>query len=755
MPKFHVVKFIFFTLLLSSTVAGFAQAAEATIDGAEARYKTGDFFGALFEYEKAMQIDSVNLDVLLGFGKTLLAVNNPQKASIYLKKAKALDQKKSKESLGYLLAESFRLSGDYRNARKYYNYALSPYRSDRKGFWYQRILMSKKANDWATKSQESTEELKSLGNKVNSNFSEFGAQIYDGNIYFSSLIADSTGASNVVFDKNYYAKLYFKALDKSSKKQSIQFSNKDNINFRNKHISNPSFLGSSLFFTVCDTNFNCEIYRGKLNGNKLVSVKKLNKNINNTVSNNTQPHAVVEKSDTVLYFVSNRKQGFGGLDIWRSKKESFGFGQATNVGNEVNSLDDEVTPFFDVQSHQLFFSSNWHIGYGGYDIFKSEKQGINFKTPINLGKPYNSSYNDYYFFPFQQLAIISSNRPLGNVEGTNSCCNDLYEVKYERNVMVKEEKVRKLNLAETKVNEEELNKFLPLSLYFHNDSPKQNSSDTSTNSNFIDLAMAYVNLKPEYANKLIPTLSGDFKIEEEEKLTQFFKRKVEFGTEQLQGITPLLLEELEKGNEIELAVRGYASSLSSSEYNLKLTLRRIQSLINYLEIAENGTIRPFLDNGKLKIKKLPLGEYAVTKVQKEANKLAAVYSADAASERKIEIVALKSSGYNASINTTDQPKLEIEKTKHIAIYKKGSTVKRGFLLKNTGKETLKVYQVIVDEKLVQTNQLNFINKNDSDRLIVEVFTSYLDGNAVIEILLVTNDPTNNMRKLEIELILNE
>jgi len=750
MSQFHVTTYFIFLALCLSFISSFGQASNATVEGAEKRYNQGDYYGALYEYERAMQLDSTNLELLFGYGKTLLAVNNPKEASIYLKKARALDEKKSIENLGYLLAESYRLAGDYRNAKKFYNYALAPYRKDRNAYMYKRVNISKKANTWAIKQKEQTSSLSSLSNLVNTEFSEFGAQVYDTKIYFSSLVADSMGPGNVVFDKHFFAKIYFKSLDKQDEKQALQFSNKESELFQNKHISNPSFIGHNLFFTVCDTSFTCQIYRGKVKGNKIIQIKKLNKNINNPESNNTQPHVVIEKYDTVMYFVSDRDQGFGGRDIWRAKKESFGFGQPVNLGNTVNSPDDEITPYFDVKSHQLFFSSTWHIGYGGYDIFKSKKQGIHFKTPENLGNKINSSYHEYYFFPYQGMAFLSSNRPEGNLNSEASCCNDLYELKYDRELMEEEDKVDMLNLAETKINEEELNKFLPLSLYFHNDSPKANSSDTSTNSNFIDLANGYIDLQNEYEKKYINTLNGAGQQMERASLNRFFEDKVTFGLEQLEEITPLLLQELEKGNQIELAVRGYASSISSSEYNFKLAARRIQSLINYLNTAENGTIQQYLNSGTLLIKKLPLGDYAVSKVQEEENKLAAVYSSDAAMERRIEIIALKSSS-NSPLNKTELPKLEIPKDKFLAIYRKGSTVKRGFLLKNTGNDTLKIYQIIADEQMVRTNSVKYIQKNSSEIIEVEIRTDQVKGTKTIELILITNDPNNNMRKIEIEL----
>jgi len=119
-------------------------------------------------------------------------------------------------------------------------------------------------------------------------------------------------------------------------------------------------------------------------------------------------------------------------------------------------------------------------------------------------------------------------------------------------------------------------------------------------------------------------------------------------------------------------------------------------------------------------------------------------------ERKIEIIALRSSS-NSQLNKTEQPKLEITKDKFLAIYRKGTSVKRGFLLKNTGNDTLKVYQIIADEKVVRTSPVKYILKNSSERIEVEIFTGEIEGAKTIRLLLVTNDPKDNMRKIEVEL----
>ena len=86
MSQLHVKVFLLLSFLCLHSENSTAQAADATVEGAQNRYEQGDYFGAMYEYERAMKIDSINLQVLYGYGKTLLAVNNPKEASIYLKK---------------------------------------------------------------------------------------------------------------------------------------------------------------------------------------------------------------------------------------------------------------------------------------------------------------------------------------------------------------------------------------------------------------------------------------------------------------------------------------------------------------------------------------------------------------------------------------------------------------------------------------------------------------------------------------------
>ncbi len=95
-----------------------------------------------------------------------------------------------------------------------------------------------------------------------------------------------------------------------------------------------------------------------------------------------------------LYFSSNMPNSKGGFDIY--KVAIFGnneFGEPINLGNDINTKGDEVTPF--VTSKKIYFSSNGHQGMGKLDVFVANLN--NLSTIRNLGTPINSSGNDYYF----------------------------------------------------------------------------------------------------------------------------------------------------------------------------------------------------------------------------------------------------------------------------------------------------------------------------------------------------------------------
>ena len=114
-----------------------------------------------------------------------------------------------------------------------------------------------------------------------------------------------------------------------------------------------------------------------------------------------------------LYFASDRPDGFGGFDIYMSRKTGVSWTPPQNLGSVINSKGNEISPFHDGTS--LYFSSDWHDGFGGYDIFRAEKSGKRYTNIYHAGTGINSSYDDlsYSYDVKNDLGYITSNRPGG------------------------------------------------------------------------------------------------------------------------------------------------------------------------------------------------------------------------------------------------------------------------------------------------------------------------------------------------------
>jgi hypothetical protein len=107
------------------------------------------------------------------------------------------------------------------------------------------------------------------------------------------------------------------------------------------------------------------------------------------------------------------------------KKEEFS--AAVNLGMPVNTEGDEASPFYDVNEGVLYFSSNGRATFGGLDIFKSKGFNRQWFVPENMGIPFNSGADDWYFIKNKSLTggFFVSNRPVG-MEKIGSRDDDIF-----------------------------------------------------------------------------------------------------------------------------------------------------------------------------------------------------------------------------------------------------------------------------------------------------------------------------------------
>ena len=168
--------------------------------------------------------------------------------------------------------------------------------------------------------------------------------------------------------------------------------------------------GDQYFFTVCETK--CRIYETHLVNNKWTKPSPLNELINYPDADAKQP-AISPGGDT-LYFASNRPGGFGQFDIWMSVDTGNNqWDVPVNAGTTINTKANDLAPAVTNLPAVLFFSSDGHPGYGGFDLFVAKKTSTNDTVLYNLNFPFNSIKDDCFITFRDQQVYWSSNREGG------------------------------------------------------------------------------------------------------------------------------------------------------------------------------------------------------------------------------------------------------------------------------------------------------------------------------------------------------
>ena len=443
-----------------------------------------------------------------------------------------------------------------------------------------------------------------LGN-VNTYSPEFNfVQIDDNTAYYTS---------STLEDGIYQSAIFSSKLIDGSWKKGEYISLGNSYSTANIHFPKHE-LG--FYFSNCDKQGNCKIsfrnYKDKI-------TLELNSNINLVNSNNTQPYIAIHNQQKVMYFVSDRNGGFGGMDIWLSIIDNDGnYGFPINAGDKINSEFDEITPFFNLFEEVLYFSSNRENGVGGFDIYTSAGKLNLWDKPINAIQ-FNSKQDEMYpSFYSNSKGYFASNRKEALFTSDEFCCNDIFSFELQ------EPEIIQLS------NVDDIAKFLPLKLYFHNDEPDCCTMSVTTDKSYKDAYIYYFKMEEKY-NLYSPNLNV------------FFEDSLKGNFNKLRLIFSHVLADLKLGKKIQLYVKGFSSPLHKKEYNINLSKRRIHSFVNYLNVYANMSFLPFVNSGLLQIIELPFGESKSTnKVSDSPNdRLNSIFSLDAILERRIEIVDVK------------------------------------------------------------------------------------------------------------------
>jgi outer membrane protein OmpA-like peptidoglycan-associated protein len=258
---------------------------------------------------------------------------------------------------------------------------------------------------------------------VNSEFFDYGPSFFGKQIVFTSSRSEGNQYSKIHdWTKQNFTDLFVASIDNNGKLGSVEnFSKTVNTKYNE---SSPVFTkdGKTMYFTR--NNYNDgkkrksdekvimeKIYKAELVNGEWTNVKELPFCNDNYKS----AHPALSPDEKTMYFASDMPGSFGNSDLYKVSIDSNGkFGTPENLGPTINTEGRETFPFVDADNN-LFFASDGHPGLGGLDIFEAKSNNNSFEKPVNVGKPLNSSMDDFgYVTNKDGLGFFSSNRDEGS-----------------------------------------------------------------------------------------------------------------------------------------------------------------------------------------------------------------------------------------------------------------------------------------------------------------------------------------------------
>lgn len=358
---------------------------------ADKLYQAEDYKGALNSYLKAYDKEPTNDQLAEKIGLCYFELQDYLIASEYFKTAGEINPSNQKYKLAYVKALIYAMEID--QAETHLNTFLQQNPDSKEG---QHLL-------------ETCSHIKSWGEikneyivipliNINSSYDDFAPAVYKDNLVFTSTrIQDLKDFQGVDSQKNRKTNIYIAEFDNNEKtrfeKPRIFLSSLDESN-NHGPISFTKF-GKKAFFN--STGISAEKMGKKLTLKVFEmdnSLDEWSKPVEISINNSVYSiyHPFTNEEGDLLFYVSDRPGGYGGLDLYYSTKESGVWGTPKNLGPKINTAEDEVFPTY--YNGVLYFSSNGIIGYGGLDIFEVD----NFRLPKlvkNLGFPINSSSDDF------------------------------------------------------------------------------------------------------------------------------------------------------------------------------------------------------------------------------------------------------------------------------------------------------------------------------------------------------------------------
>lgn len=408
-----IMKTLYTFLLIGFYFVSFGQTSQ--LKTADKKYEKYSYIDAIEIYEKVAEKGHKSAELFKKLGNSYYFNAELDKAAHWYKELFNLNEEVEPEYY-FRYAQCLKAIKDYENANKYLE------------------LFAKNSNDprgdaflnnpnYLEKIEENSGKY-TLGTiNINSEYSDFSPSFFNNQIVFTSARKEGAIYSKIhSWTKQNFTDLYVATKNADGSFSPVEnFSKEINTKFNE---SSPVFTkdGKTMYFTR--NNFNdgkkgkddektmlLKIYKASLVDGKWANITELPFN-----SDNYQvAHPALSPDEKTLYFASDMPGGLGGSDLYKvSIKEDGTFGNPENLGNIINTPARESFPFVG-HDNTLYFASDGHLGLGGLDVFETKLNNGSYSKPLNLGKPINSSMDDFGFIVNDKNAgYLSSNREGGN-----------------------------------------------------------------------------------------------------------------------------------------------------------------------------------------------------------------------------------------------------------------------------------------------------------------------------------------------------
>lgn len=533
---------------------------------------------------------------------------------------------KEYSSVIFKLANSYRLHYDYVQAEEWYFKALAFDNKDfpQTRFWYASMLQANHKYKEALKqfmlfketyfgtdefSERVIKEIENckfaiyeLDNPETINLVKLDTQINLAGSNYGSNFLDND--RTILFTSS---RPQFKKRNKEEYINAIYMSNKDSIgvwsepylaeipseNEMHQGATSLPLDNDRVYFTRWKgkkRNKESEIFMSRMVDGKWSDPIKLNNNVN---GNNIKAlHPYYSKSENRIYFSSDKRGGLGKSDIWYAELDTEGQPGTPVNFTEVNTTDDEQTPYYNERTNTFYFSSNGRLNLGGFDIFRIRKKSSGeWGEVLNMGYPYNSGEDDvYYMHGFDPYIVgyFSSDR-------SSICCLEIYS--FTRLFLAIEGTVidadHGLPIPGAAVSLLDSATLTPIDrtltdsngyYFFDIDAKKAYkvlAEKKSYISNKIEFSMTHQTKSDTVMQK--PIKLKKFEIGQPIVIKDIF---YDFDKATLRPVSMIVLDSLARVLELnpflEIEISSHTDSKGTDEYNLELSAARAKSVVDYL-----------------------------------------------------------------------------------------------------------------------------------------------------------------------------